>query len=275
MNNLIEAFREYLFINKGLSTLTIKAYINDIRQFQLFYKKDLLKASSNDILNFLKGFSNSRTLNRKLASINAFYNFCKDLNFANININIKASKTQNTLPIFLSHEEIMQAVDHMHIKNWLDLRDRAIILFLYATGVRVSEAIATNREDINNGWLKVRYGKGEKERVVPIAKVAINAIDSYLNSRDDLSEYLFINYKKNPISRISVFKITKKILGVSPHVLRHSYASSLILGGADLRVVQELLGHSSLLTTQIYTHIQKPHLKDTVNRYHPLSKSLL
>jgi integrase/recombinase XerD len=118
----------------------------------------------------------------------------------------------------------------------------------------------------------VRFAKGEKERVVPIAKIALDAINSYLESRGDIEPYLFVNYKKKLISRVSIFKITKKYLGVSPHVLRHSYASSLIVGGADLRVVQELLGHSSLLTTQIYTHIQKAHLKDTINSYHPLSK---
>jgi len=272
MNNLIEAFKEYLTINRGLSTLTIEAYINDISQFQLFYKKDLLKADTNDVLEFLKTFENSKTLNRKLASINAFYNFCRELDFADIKIKLSSSKISSKLPVFLSHEEIMQAVESINIKNWLDLRDRAVILFLYASGARVSEAISVNRQDINNGWLKIRFAKGQKERVVPIAKVATNAIDRYLEARDDLEPTLFVNYKKNPISRISIFKITKKYLGVSPHVLRHSYASSLIIGGADLRVVQELLGHSSLLTTQIYTHIQKPHLKDTVSRYHPLSK---
>jgi len=118
----------------------------------------------------------------------------------------------------------------------------------------------------------VRFAKGEKERMVPIARVAQMALELYLRDRRDSEPNLFLNYKKKPLSRISIFKITKKYLGVSPHVLRHSYASSLIIGGADLRVVQELLGHSSLLTTQIYTHIQKPHLKETIKRYHPLSQ---
>jgi len=273
MNNLIEAFKEYLTINRALGSNTIEAYINDITQFQDFYKKELLKADTNDILNFLKNFSNSRTLNRKLASINAFYNFCSELEFANVDIKLKSSKIPKSLPKFLSYEQITQATKSIKIKSWLDLRDRAIILFLYASGVRVSEAISANRQDINNGWLKVRFAKGEKERLVPVAKVAIDAINEYLQAREDSLPELFLNYKKEPLSRVSVFKITKKYLGVSPHVLRHSYASSLILGGADLRVVQELLGHSSLLTTQIYTHIQKPHLKDTVNQYHPLAKS--
>jgi integrase/recombinase XerD len=273
MSKLIEAFKEYLIINRALSKSTVSAYINDITQFQEFYRQDLLTANTNDILEFLRLFKKARTLNRKLSAINTFYNFCKDLEFGEVDVKLSSSKIPKNLPSFLEKEQILNAVNSINVKNWLDLRDKALILFLYATGVRVSEAIKANREDINNGWLRVRFGKGEKERFVPIAKVATDAIDKYLEARDDLEPALFVNYKKNPISRISVFKITKKYLGVSPHVLRHSYASSLILGGADLRVVQELLGHSSLLTTQIYTHIQKPHLKDTVNDFHPLAKS--
>jgi len=271
MSNLIEAFEEYLDINKGLSKNSILAYINDLRQFEESIKKDILKVDSSDVIEFLTQFKNARTLNRKLSSINAFYDFCKDLEFANIEINLPSSKIPATLPFFLDNETIIKAVESIEPKSWLDLRDRALILFLYATGVRVSEAVNANREDLQDGWLRVRYGKGEKERVVPIAKVAQLAIELYLRDRRDTKEYLFVNYKKERLSRISIFKITKKYLGVSPHVLRHSYASSLIIGGADLRVVQELLGHSSLLTTQIYTHIHKPHLKATIESYHPLS----
>jgi integrase/recombinase XerD len=273
MSNLIEAFSEYLHINRGVSPHTLQAYISDISQFQEFYQKDLLSVDTNDILEFLKSFENSRTLNRKLASINAFYDFCKELEFGSLDINISSSKIPKNLPRYLSHQEILNAVEHIKADSWLNLRDKAIILFLYASGVRVSEAISINKEDISNGWLKVRFAKGEKQRVVPIAKVALQAIEKYLEAREDLEPYLFINYQKKPLSRISIFKITKKYLGVSPHVLRHSYATSLIVGGADLRVVQELLGHSSLLTTQIYTHIQKAHLKETLNQYHPLSKN--
>ena len=271
MSKLIEAFKEYLIINRALSSSTVSAYINDITQFQEFYRQDLLTATSSDILEFLRLFEKARTLNRKLSAINTFYNFCKDLEFGNVDVKLSSSRIPKDLPSFLDKSQILSAVESINVKNWLDLRDKALILFLYATGVRVSEAIKANREDINNGWLRVRFGKGEKERVVPIAKIAVDAINEYLKARDDDEPALFVNYKRKRISRISVFKITKKYLGVSPHVLRHSYASSLILGGADLRVVQELLGHSSLLTTQIYTHIQQPHLKDTVNVYHPLS----
>jgi integrase/recombinase XerD len=130
------------------------------------------------------------------------------------------------------------------------------------------------RRDIVDGWLKIRFAKGEKERVVPLAPVALEALEAYLEAAGMLSSDLWLNYRGGVLSRISAYKSVKKYLGVSPHVLRHSFASALIIGGADLRVVQELLGHSSLITTQIYTHIQKENLAQTMNRYHPLGEKL-
>jgi len=117
--------------------------------------------------------------------------------------------------------------------------------------------------------------KGEKERIVPIASVAKKAIDAYINEAKNEKTFVWQNYKGERLSRIFAYKITQKYLGVSPHVLRHSYATSLIAGGADLRVVQELLGHASLLTTQIYTHIQKQDLKETIEACHPMAKEKL
>ncbi len=166
----------------------------------------------------------------------------------------------------------MAAIDTINRDSAIGKRDYALILFLYATGMRISEALAIRNDDFEGDWIRVRSGKGEKERYVPIAKNARGAIDEYIHARDFESEVIWCNYQRKSLSRISAFKITQKYLGVSPHVLRHSYATALILGGADLRVVQELLGHSSLLTTQIYTHLQKQNLSDTLRRYHPLSK---
>lgn len=272
MSSLIEAFNEYLTINRSLSSHTIDSYMYDTLQFQNSCKKPLLQCENIDVIEFLSTFKNARTRNRKLASINAFYKFINELEFASKTIKLPSAKVPASLPIYLEHETIMQSVESIEPTNWMRLRDRALILFLYASGIRVSEAVNATREELSDGWLRVRFGKGEKERVVPIANLALVAMTLYLNERGDDNPALFVNYKKNPLSRISMFKITKKHLGVSPHVLRHSYASSLILGGADLRIVQELLGHSSLVTTQIYTHIQKPHLQETLNRYHPLAK---
>jgi len=272
MSELIEAFQEYLIINKGVSKNTLQAYINDIEQLQSNSSKPLIEHESSDIIAFLSNFANPRTRNRKLASINAFFHFLNDLDFRHSKIKLPSAKVPATLPFYLEHDFIMQRVESIDPINWIALRDRALILFLYASGVRVSEAVNAKREDLSDGWLRVRYGKGEKERVVPVANLALIAMTLYLNERSDDNPSLFINYKKTTLSRISIFKTVKKYLGVSPHVLRHSYASSLILGGADLRIVQELLGHSSLITTQIYTHIQKPHLQETLNSYHPLAK---
>jgi len=145
-----------------------------------------------------------------------------------------------------------------------------LILFLYASGCRVSEALGAKRGDISGGWFKIRFAKGEKERIVPLAPSAIEALEVYLQMAGIGSSDLWLNYKGERLSRISAFKIVKKHLGCSPHVLRHSFATALILGGADLRIVQELLGHSSLITTQIYTHIERENLTQTIS-YHPLN----
>ena len=143
---------------------------------------------------------------------------------------------------------------------------------MYATGARISECLSLRIEDIQDDWLYIRHAKGDKERIVPIAQVSKDAIIEYMKEMSG-HEYVWLNYKGNQLSRISAYKITQKYMGVSPHVLRHSYATSLISGGADLRVVQELLGHASLLTTQIYTHVQKQELKDTVEVCHPMARS--
>jgi len=271
-NNLLVAFSEYLHINKALEANTIKSYLSDLRQFQNFFKKkDILSLSTTDILSFLSTFENKRTLNRKLSSINAFYEFCHKLEFTKNSINIPMAKVPKNLPKYLSYEEILNGIKKIDTTTYLGLRDYALILFLYASGCRISEALLAKREDINEGWLKIRFAKGQKERMVPLAPIAIDALEHYLQSASMQSEYIWLNYKGNPLSRISAYKIVKTYLNVSPHVLRHSFASSLILGGADLRVVQELLGHSSLETTQIYTHIEQENLAQTINRYHPLA----
>jgi len=271
-NNLLTAFQEYLHINKALEVNSIKSYISDIRQFFDFFKEqDILKLQTTDIFSFLTQFENKRTLNRKLSSINAFYDFCHKLEFTNTNINIPMAKVPKNLPKYLSFEEIESALKAIDRSTLIGLRDYALILFLYASGCRISEALMAKREDINDGWLKIRFAKGQKERIVPLAPIAIEAVEVYLKEASMQSEYIWLNYRGTQLSRISAYKIVKTYLNVSPHVLRHSFASALILGGADLRVVQELLGHSSLETTQIYTHIQQENLAKTINECHPLA----
>lgn len=274
---LLIVFQEYLHINKALETNTIKSYLSDLRQFQIhFQKQDILTLKTMDVFSFLSQFENKRTLNRKLSSINAFYAFCHKLDFTQTNINIPMAKIPKNLPKYLSFDEIQTGLKPINRSKLLGLRDYALILFLYASGCRVSEAILAKREDLNcedpnNAWLKVRFAKGQKERMVPLAPIAVHALQAYLDEASMQSSYLWLNYRGEPLSRISAYKIIKNHLNVSPHVLRHSFASALILGGADLRVVQDLLGHSSLETTQIYTHIEQKHLAKTINKYHPLA----
>ncbi|QHG91003.1 integrase [Sulfurimonas sp. CVO] len=272
MSNELEAFIEYVSIIKALSKKSVGAYKSDLIALEETLHKPLITLDSNSLLNALSIYKNKRTLNRKLSSVNAFFDFCYKNQFSTEKTKFKFSKIPKLLPKFLSYEEIQNSLNQIDRSTFLGLRDYALILFLYASGTRISECLALRREDIDGEWLHIRHAKGEKERMVPIAKVAIMAIENYLNEKKKDTLFIWSNYKGEKLSRISAYKITQKYLGVSPHVLRHSYATSLITGGADLRVVQELLGHASLLTTQIYTHIQKQNLKETVQVCHPMSK---
>jgi integrase/recombinase XerD len=274
MSEVVAAFEEYLTIIKSLAPNSVKAYINDIEDFESFLKskkQSILDSNSELLVEYLQSIKNPLTQNRHLSSINSFFNFATE-NFDNI-IKPKASfaKIPGKLPKYLDEKQIDNGLKLIDCSNELGMRDYAIILFLYATGVRVSELIQIKKSDIEQNWIRILYAKGSKQRVVPIAQVALDAIKEYLNKRKYSSDTLFLNYLGRPISRISIFKITQKYFGVSPHVFRHSYATSLILGGADLMVVSELLGHSNVETTQVYTHINQKHLTQTIDQFHPLN----
>lgn len=272
MSKELEAFLEYITITKALSKKSVSAYRGDLLKIEEELSKPLIGLDTSSLLHYLTLYTNKRTLNRKLSSINAFFDFChKEFLLSKTN-KLKSAKIPKLLPRFLSYEEIMQGLSIIDRSSWIGKRDFALLLFLYASGARISESLELSRRDIEDDWLHIRHAKGEKERIVPLAKSAKSAIDSYLDSIEFEQDFVWCNYKGEKLSRISAYKITQKYLGVSPHVLRHSYATSLITGGADLRVVQELLGHASLVTTQIYTHIQRQDLKDTVDVYHPMGQ---
>nr|WP_321265828.1 tyrosine-type recombinase/integrase [uncultured Sulfurimonas sp.] len=271
LSNELEAFLEYISVTRALSKKSVSAYRSDLLSIENELHSPLIKLESNKVLSILSKYKNKRTLNRKLSALNAFFDFCYKSHFSQEHTKYKFAKIPKLLPKFLSYSEIKNSLLLIDRSSWLGLRDYALIMFLFASGARISECLALRAEDMEDGWLHIRHAKGDKERIVPIAKIAIDAINIYLNEKPKDSEFVWCNYKGDPLSRISAYKITQKYLGVSPHVLRHSYATSLISGGADLRVVQELLGHVSLLTTQIYTHIQKQDLKETVEVCHPLS----
>ncbi len=275
MSGELEAFLEYIIVTKTLSKKSVEAYKGDLVYIEEKLQKPLISLDTPTILSLLSEYKNKRTLNRKLSSINAFFDFCYKEDFVDERTKIKSAKIPKLLPKFLSYEAIQQALELIDRSSWIGKRDYALILFLYASGARISECLELSLGDIDEDWLYIRHAKGQKERIVPLAKVARNAIQEYLDALSFDKDFVWCNYKGSKLSRISAFKITQKYLGVSPHVLRHSYATSLIRGGADIRVVQELLGHSSLLTTQIYTHIQKQDLKDTVDVCHPMAKEIL
>jgi len=272
VSNELEAFIEYISVIKALSKKSVEAYQSDLEALEKALNKPLIELDSTSLFGVLGIYKNKRTLNRKLSSVNAFFDFCYKNQFSQEKTKLKFSKIPKLLPKFLPYKEIQNALSQIDKSTLIGLRDYALILFLYASGARISECLALRREDIEGEWLHIRHAKGEKERMVPIAKVAILAVDSYLNEMKKNNGHVWCNYKGGKLSRISAYKITQKYMGVSPHVLRHSYATSLISGGADLRVVQELLGHASLLTTQIYTHIQRQDLKETVEVCHPMAK---
>jgi len=270
LSNELEAFLEYISVTKALSQRTIQAYKSDLKLIESDLKKSLLVLDTNTILLLLGKNQNKRTLNRKLSALNAFFDFCYKSKFSQEYSKIKLSKLPKLLPKFIPYTKIMDSLKNIDTTSWIGKRDYALILFLYASGTRISECLEVTRDDINDGWLHVRHAKGEKERVIPLAKKSIDAIEKYLTEFQYEKDFVWSNYRGEKLSRISAYKITKKYLGVSPHVLRHSYATSLITGGADLRVVQELLGHASLITTQVYTHIQRQDLKETLDICHPM-----
>ncbi|QOY53432.1 tyrosine-type recombinase/integrase [Candidatus Sulfurimonas baltica] len=272
MSNELEAFVEYISVTRALSKRSIEAYRGDLNTLEETLGRALITLDSKTLFSALSIYKNKRTLNRKLSSVNAFFEFCYKSQFKDEKTKLKLSKIPKLLPKFLSYKEIQNSLDSIDRSSWIGLRDYALIIYLYATGTRISECLSLKSDDIDGEWLRIRHAKGEKERIVPIAKVAVDAVKRYLSEFKYENEFIWCNYKGESLSRISAYKITQKYLGVSPHVLRHSYATALITGGADLRVVQELLGHSSLLTTQIYTHIQKQNLKDTVDVCHPMAK---
>lgn len=275
MSKELEAFLEYITVIKALSPRTIEAYRRDLDEIEYTSHKSLTEIDSNTVFRILGSITNKRTLNRKLSAFNSFLDFCHRSRFGSVSSKFALSKVPKNLPKYLPFETIQSGLKMVDRSEWIGLRDYALLLFLYATGVRVSECLMVEEGDIEGEWIRIRHGKGEKERYVPIAPEALKALRTYQEASPYLNRpHLWLNYRGESLSRISAFKITQKYLGVSPHALRHSYATALILGGADLRVVQELLGHASLLTTQIYTHIQKQNLQETVLHYHPMAKDL-
>lgn len=284
--NSIESFIDYLTIERGLSPNTLQAYRRDLCQFRDWLKKEFLQVDSALIGNYLatlreKG-NKSRTLNRKLSVMRMFYKFLYTEGKTDHNPveGVSSPRLGRKIPSFLSEKEVEALLEAPPIDEQYGSRDRAILEVVYGAGLRISELINLNLTDLNlkGGWVKV-LGKGSKERIVPLGREACRWVRIYLRKRriettDKLS--LFCNRYGKRLSRQACWKIIKKYSQkagitkkISPHTLRHSFATHLLSRDADLRFVQELLGHTNISTTQIYTHITQERLKKVYKKYHP------
>lgn len=290
----LEGFIAYLKYEKNASPHTISNYRRDL--LQLAHYLESKKLSLKDIDNIvLRGFlavlydrgEKKSTVGRKLAAIRSFFQFCvrkrwMDDNPAKV---VSTPKQDKSVPSFLSEEEMQEFLDLPQTAKPLDLRDKAMLELLYATGIRVSELVGICLEDVKFASRLIRIkGKGKKERLVPFGRTAEKSLRSYLRVRPLLNKEqveettFFLNYRGQKLSSRSVERTVDKCIQrsavrrkISPHSLRHSFASHLLSRGADLRIIQELLGHESLATTQKYTHLDLKHLLDVYRKSHPRS----
>lgn len=297
MNNLTEQVEDYLRysqIERGLSANTITAYKQDLSSFINFLQKENLSSwptKAIDIDAFLAEQRDQKkatsSISRLISSLRKFYQWLVRQNIQKLNpmLEIDSPKKRRPLPVALTTVEVTDLLKQPDIKKKLGLRDRALLETLYATGIRVSELINLKFTDLHEELKLVKvFGKGSKERLIPISKVALSWIDSYKEKvRDPLilkvgknTDFIFLNSRGGSLTRQAVWQIIKhycKLAGiqknVTPHTLRHSFATHLLENGADLRVVQEILGHSDISTTQIYTNLSQKHIIQVYEKTHP------
>ncbi|MCU0460612.1 MAG: site-specific tyrosine recombinase XerD [Bacteroidales bacterium] len=289
----IKDFETYLRLEKSLSENSIEAYNDDVHKLERFFaekgtEKSPLSVSYQDLRDFIAWFRlenrNARTQSRIISGIRAFYKFLLidgeiDKNPASL---IESPKTGLKLPEVLSVSEIDSMITQIDLSKPEGHRNKAIIETLYGCGLRVSELVNLRITDIHfgEGFVTVT-GKGNKQRLVPISNKALREIDNYKPHRNRLpviydQNVMFLNRRGRKLTRAMIFTIIKDLAAkagirkkISPHTFRHSFATHLVEGGADLRAVQEMLGHESILTTEIYTHIDRSFLRDTLIMFHP------
>ncbi|MFV1950637.1 MAG: site-specific tyrosine recombinase XerD [Nitrospinota bacterium] len=290
---LLDEFVNYLVVEKRLSRNTIDAYYRDILRFLTFIGyniiDDLKKTKRSDVTSYLmslmkEGLSSSSRA-RHLISIKGFYRFMLNEGFLEDDptVNIESRRSGRRLPDVITIQEVDRLLGQPDKDSLLGIRDMAMLEILYAAGVRVSELISLKLNDVNldAGYI-ISFGKGAKERIIPIGESAKEKTTRYLNhSRLRLLKgrsipELFANHSGKRMSRQGFWKIIKKYAksagiktGISPHSLRHSFATHLLEGGADLRSVQQMLGHADISTTQIYTHVLKERLREVYDKSHP------
>lgn len=290
MDQSVEHFLQFLTSEKNASIHTVKNYAVDLREFsEASQKKPLGQMTYLDIRAFLavlknKSYSKS-SISRKLACIRSFFKFLVRENVLKNNpaVEVSTPKREKRLPHFLDPNEVVQLLEAPSKDTWEGRRDRAILETLYSSGLRVSELVGLNHDDLDlfSGLVRVR-GKGKKERIVPVGKAALNALQFYLEMKSPRSaeggvkKPIYLNRSGGRLTDRSIRRMILKYARqvglkkeVSPHTLRHSFATHMLDRGADLRSVQELLGHENLSTTQIYTHVTTKRLKEAYDAAHP------
>ena len=277
-------------VDRSLSRNTLSAYLSDLKKLISFCEnKDLINLDKKTILDFINNLSTAglspRSTARTISSLKTFYKqqVLNETMRSNPMQSIKTPKLAKKLPDVLSLEEIVKMMDSIDFSKLSGERDKTIIMLLYGSGLRVSELVSLKINDlfVDEGFIKVR-GKGNKERLVPIGAKTINQVSCYVESyrnkvaKADSKNYLILNQRGGGLSRVSVFNLIKKLAveagikkAISPHTLRHSFATTLIEAGANLRAVQQMLGHESITTTEIYTHLDKAYLKTVIEQFHP------
>ena len=287
----VDDFSDYLRIDKNYSENTVESYMRDIRYFLEYTNKDIIDITKKDIDNYILHLlpnKNDSSINRSIASIKSFFKFLSLYKgFVNVSEDVESLKRKKKLPNYLSIEEVDKLLD-IEIKDAFDYRNKTMLEVLYATGLRASELVNLDiiNVDLKNMVINV-YGKGSKERIVPLSKIAVNYLDMYISKYRQLlfvknqkpTDSLFLNNHGQRMTRQGLYKIIGQVAlkqnidkEITPHVLRHSFATHMIECGADIRSVQELLGHENVVTTEIYTHLANNFIKDNYNEYFNRSK---
>ena len=289
----ISLFLTHVKVEKGLSINTVAAYQRDLAKFLGFAQKRKLtlgQVSRDDLVDFLAGLYRgnleSRTVARQLVTLRNFFRFAQiqALIATDPSLNLESPKIRRTLPGYLRLEEVERLLQQPDAKTSIGLRDLAMLEVLYSTGLRVSELIGLRVTDLDSNVGCIRcIGKGDKERIVPAGRKALGMVEKYLrDARPKLlgkgapSQALFVNRRGGSLSRVGVWKILSAYgrraglrVALTPHMLRHSFATHLLERGADLRSVQLMLGHADISTTQIYTHVVEERLKQIYKAHHP------
>lgn len=291
-NQLLQTFQEYLSVEKGLSDNSIYSYGYDLNKFAIFLEKEhinFLEVKANDIMRFLEGERerkiSAKTLAREVVAIRQFYKYLRDEKRLDSNPTekIETPEVARTIPDYLTQNEIDELFKNIKEDNLYELRDKCIFELLYSSGLRISEACNLKMTDVDLENMTITVdGKGGRQRLVPFGEKSLDILKKYLSeSRTEIlkkrqCEFVFVSKKGSYINRKSVWRLlnhyikrTKIKKKVTPHTLRHSFATHLLENHADLKSVQELLGHIDISTTQIYTHMANKTLKEVHKKFHP------